>query len=221
MRLGAALACAGLAACVQTTALKSTSAAFDWSSPQKRVLLIAPDVELGELTAGGLTEPRADWSERAAHAIEASIADTLAQRGIQVSTLESLSDPHDVQLAKLHSVVGLEILFQQMGLSKLPTKTSPLDWTLGPGTNDLRTRTGADYGMFVFVRDTYSSGTRKAMMMLGMANGGTQGAFVSLVDLRTGNIVWFNQLFSESGGDLRDGSGAPAFAADLLKGAPI
>jgi hypothetical protein len=75
--------------------------------------------------------------------------------------------------------------------------------------------------MFVFVRDTYSSGTRKAMMMLGMANGGTQGAFVSLVDLRTGNIVWFNQLFSESGGDLRDGSGAPAFAADLLKGAPI
>jgi hypothetical protein len=75
--------------------------------------------------------------------------------------------------------------------------------------------------MFVFVRDTYSSGTRKAMMMLGMANGGMQGAFVSLVDLRTGNIVWFNQLFTEGGGDLRDGSGAPAFTADLLKGAPI
>ncbi len=206
---------------MQTTALKSTNASFDWSSLQKRVVLIAPDVELGEVTAGGMTEPRADWSDRAAHSIEASIAQALAQRGIEVSTLETLSDPRDVQLAKLHSIVGLEILFHQMGLSKLPTKTSPLDWTLGPGTNDLRSRNGADYGMFVFVRDTYSSGTRKAMMMLGMATGGTQGAFVSLVDLRTGNIVWFNQLLTTGGGDLRDGSGAPAFTADLLKGAPI
>jgi hypothetical protein len=220
-RLFAVLACGSLAACVQTTALKSTNATFDWSSPQKRVLLIAPDVELAEVTAGGLREPRADWSDHAAHAIEASIGQALAQRGIEVSTLETLNDPHDVQLAKLHSVVGMEILFHHMGLSKLPTKTSPLDWTLGPGTNDLRGRHGADYGMFVFVRDSYSSGTRKAMMMLGMANGGMQGAFVSLVDLRTGNIVWFNQLFTEGGGDLRDGSGAPAFTADLLKGAPI
>ena len=116
--------------------------------------------------------------------------------------------------------MGLEILFQQMGFSKLPTKTSPLDWTLGPGTNDLRTRTGADYGMFVFVRDTYSSGTRKAMMMLGMANGGTQGAFVSLVDLRTGNIVWFNRLGSTNG-DLRTDAPARDVVNNLLEGIPL
>jgi hypothetical protein len=219
--LGAAIVCASLAACVQTTALKSTEATFDWSSPQKRVLLIAPDVELGEVTAGGLVEPRADWSDKAAHAIESSVGAALGQRGIEIATLETLSDPHQVQLAKLHAIVGMEILIHQMGLSKLPTKKSPLDWTLGPGTNDLRQRHQADYAMFVFVRDTYSSGSRKALMLLGMANGGTQGAFVSLVDLRTGNIVWFNQLFTTGGGDLRDGSGAPSFAADLLKGVPL
>jgi hypothetical protein len=212
---------AALCGCTHTVPLKSESAAFDWSSQQKRLLVIEPEVQLGELTVGGLVEPRADWSDRAAHAIEASMSGALAQRGIDVKTLETLSDPHDIQLAKLHTIVGAEILIHNLGLSKLPTKKSALDWTLGPGTGDLRSRYGADYGMFVFVRDTYSSGSRKALMLLGMANGGSQTAFASLVDLRTGNIVWFNQLYTPAGGDLRDGSGAADFTADLLKGAPL
>jgi hypothetical protein len=64
------------------------------------------------------------------------------------------------------------------------------------------------------------------MMVLGAlagvgVSGGTQNAFASLVDLRTGNIVWFNELTSLAGQDLRDGSGAVAFTTDLLKDAPL
>lgn len=212
---------AALCGCTHTVPLKSETASFDWSSQQKRLLVIEPEVQLGELTVGGLVEPRADWSGRAAHAIESSLSSALAQRGIEVKTVETLSDPHEIQLAKLHAIVGAEILIHNLGLSKLPTKKSALDWTLGPGANDLRSRYGADYGMFVFVRDTYSSDSRKALMLLGMANGGSQTAFASLVDLRTGNIVWFNQLYTPAGGDLRDGSGAADFTANLLKDAPL
>ena len=218
---GAAIACVGLSANV-AVAQTSTLTALTWSSPEHRVLLIEPEVKLGEITAGGIVEPRADWSDRAAHALQQSLSAALGQHGIKTAALETLSDPHDVQLAKLHAIVGTEILIYQLGFSRLPTKKSPLDWTLGPGVNEMRLKHGADYGMFVYVRDTYSSNTRKAMMLLGMATGGTQGAFVSLVDLRTGNIVWFNRVVSGFGaGDLRDGSGAPAFATELLKGSPL
>lgn len=184
-------------------------------------MLIEPSVELGELTTGGVIEPRADWSDSATHNIEASFSATLGQHGIQVATLETLTDPHDIQLAKLHAVVGMEVLIHRSGLSTLPTKHSALDWTLGPGANALRVEHGADYGMFVFVRDSYSSDARKAMMVLGMATGGSQIAFASLVDLRTGNLVWFNQLFTTFGGDLRTPAGATEFTAALLKDLPL
>ena len=199
--------------------LKSEST-LQWSSPEKRIVLIEPDVELGELTAGGVVEPRADWSNHAAHAIETSLGSALSKRGVDVKTIAALTDPHELQLARLHAVVGMEILIHQMGFSKLPTKTTALDWTLGPGTNDFRTKYGADYAMFVYLRDSYSSGTRKALMFLGMANGGSQGAFASLVDLRTGNIIWFKQRFTPGGGDLRTGAGADEFTADLLTDFP-
>jgi hypothetical protein len=224
--LGAVCACAVLGACTHTTALKSEAATFDWSLQQKRILLISPDVELGEVTAGGLAEPRADWSGHAARAISTDLSTALAQRGVDARPLTTLAEHREIQLAKLHSVVGEEILLHQLGFSKLPTKNSALDWTLGPGTSDLRAKYGADYAMFVYVRDTYSSDTRKAIMVLGaMAGvavaGGSQNAFVPLVDLRSGNIVWFNQVASVSGGDLRADSGAESFTQDLLKGLPL
>ena len=221
LALGAVLACMNLGACTSTAPLRSETAAFDWSSQQKRLLLVKPDVELGEVTAGGVVEPRADWSDKATRGIEDSLSAALSRRGIQVDALASLSDPREVQLAKLNGVVGGEILIHQMGFSKLPTKTSALDWTLGPGTNAFRTKYRADYAMFVFVRDTYSSDSRKALMFLGMATGGTQIAFASLVDLRTGNIVWFNRLLTTAGGDLRNSSGAGEFTANLLKDSPL
>ena len=219
--LAALSICAGFGACTNTAALKSETARFDWSSPQRRLLLVKPDVELGEVTAGGVVEPRADWSDSATRGIEDSLATALSKRGIQVDTLAALTDPHEVQLDKLHEVVGREILIHQSGLVPLPTKHSALDWTLGPGTNTLRDKYGADYAMFVFVRDTYSSDSRKAMMLLGMAQGGAQIAFASLVDLRSGNIVWFNRLFTEAGDDLRSASGATGFTASLLKDSPL
>ncbi|MEI9930428.1 MAG: hypothetical protein WDM89_07705 [Rhizomicrobium sp.] len=51
---------------------------------------------------------------------------------------------------------------------KLPSKGDALDWSLGPGTNGLRNEYGADYALFVFVRDSYTS-TGRAIMMLGAA----------------------------------------------------
>ena len=48
-----------------------------------------------------------------------------------------------------------------------------------------------------------------------LAQGGRQAAFASLVELKTGRIVWFNALAS-SVGDIRTADGANRMIASLL-----
>jgi hypothetical protein len=80
----------------------------------------------------------------------------------------------------------------------------------------LREPGGPDYALFILVRDSYtSSGT--AMVVGAVVR--METAIASLVDLRTGDILWFNNL-NQVGSDLRDSSGARHLAGDLLSGLP-
>jgi hypothetical protein len=71
---------------------------------------------------------------------------------------------------------------------ELPTKRDRLDWSLGDAVRPLKERTGADYALFTWMRDSYTSNERKlamiAMAMLGAISfGGEQVGYASLVDL--------------------------------------
>jgi hypothetical protein len=48
---------------------------------------------------------------------------------------------------------------------------------------------------------------------------GVQNGYASLVDLRTGQVVWFNRLFSATG-DLREAKPAASTVDELLTGFP-
>ena len=130
------------------------------------------------------------------------------------------------KLLKLHGVVGASILSHQYpGVLQLPTKAGNFEWTLGQGTKQLQEEFGAHYGLFVFVRDSYASGGRVALMFGMAALGvgiplGQQFGFASLVDLQTGKIVWFNKLFSEIG-DLRELELAKYSVRNLLADFPL
>jgi hypothetical protein len=111
-----------------------------------------------------------------------------------------------------------------MGYLKLPTKNGLLDWSLGEAVEPLRDKTGADYGLFVWVRDSYASNERKAAMavmaLMGVGiTGGVQVGYASLVDLRDGRVVWFNNLVRMSG-DLREAKSAKETVDALLKDFP-
>jgi hypothetical protein len=200
----------------------------------KRVLLMDPDVELGELTAGGEVEQRADWTMAAQGFIVGDIQGHFAKAGADV-VRPMAATPREIQLNKLHGRVGRSILVHLFAQSdtnlQLPNKGDALDWTLGPGTNDLRRRYGADYALFTYVRDSYTTTGRRAVQALaafvGAATGvrpvvsnAEQTGFASLVDLRTGNIVWFNVLRSQNG-DLRTPQPAQATVDELIKGIPL
>ena len=104
--------------------------------------------------------------------------------------------------------------------SGLPSLGDSPQWSLGEDVRVLRGRTGADYALFVYVRDSYASDARKVVMVAGLAMGaailgGLQEGFASLVDLRTGEIVWFNEL-GRLTGDLRSAEPAAETVKVLL-----
>lgn len=216
--------CGLLSGCASTMNKVAAEAPINWSAEKgKKVLLIDPDVELSELTAGGVTEPRADWTATGKGFIKSDIGGTLTGKGIDTVPVDAVTDPHEVQLVKLHGAVGLAIL--QNAMINLPTKGKALDWTLGPGVTALRDHYNGDYALFVYVRNSYSTAGRAAIILLGAiagigVQGGTQVGFASLVDLRTGKIVWFNRLISSTG-SLKEDKPAAATVKNLLAGLPL
>jgi hypothetical protein len=107
----------------------------------------------------------------------------------------------------------------------LPTKERHFDWSLGPGVKVLREATSARYALFIALRDSYSGlghvavQTAMALLLLTPVPGGLQIGFASLVDLETGDIVWYNRVLREFGG-LRSESAARSTAKAILEGLP-
>lgn len=195
-----------------------------------RIVLMPPDVELAELTAGGLQEPKAEWTEAAHRYLEAALAQEAAARNLEVTSFASdKGAPEDrdtgLELVKLHRAVGGSILVHQyLEGHKLPSKQGRFDWSLGAASSAIARSQDADYALFLFVRDSYTSAGRVAVIMVGAllgvgVAGGTQVGFASLVDLRTGDIVWFNRLVRGSG-DLRTPEGAGETVKVLLTDLP-
>jgi len=78
--------------------------------------------------------------------------------------------------------------------------------------------------LFSYYRDYQASGGRVAFAILAGAVGvgvsvGSERGFASLVDLRTGEIVWFNQVIAGTG-ELRDKEAARATIDALFKDLP-
>jgi hypothetical protein len=187
-------------------------------------------VQVFEITAGGMLEPKADWTAAGMANIRAALQELLQNTDDTLIAYVRPQDPlearADDQLVKLHDVVGGTIIGHNYRPPfKLPTKEGELDYTLGEGAKRLRERTGADYALFLFVRDSHASPGRVAVMvsaaLVGMVlPGGVQQGFTSLVDLRSGDIVWCN-LHMREHGDLRQPHLARDSVAALLSGLPL
>lgn len=217
-----------LAGCAQTSVLARPG--LGKPAAPARVLVMPADIELSELTAGGLLEPRADWTERARlHVREALRAELEARQAAVLEyerPAEQAEQSADDRLVKLHDAVGGAItLHKYVPALHLPTKEGKFDWSLGAGAKRLRDRTGADYALFVVLRDSYASPGRVALIvgaaLLGVGiPGGQQVGFASLVDLASGDIVWFNRLIDPAG-DLRQADPARRAVRNLLADLPL
>jgi hypothetical protein len=221
-----ALALAGGAAQAQEADSPHLAPGFHARAPQSKLLVVPAEMELFSISAGGVSEPRADWTDAGQRHFEAALKARGERLGPEVLPLT------DAQLDEFAPVIGLHrnvaecVFYHHLGSGpKLPTKDGKLDWSLGEeAVRPLRERTGADYALFTWMRDSYASNERKAAMvamaLLGAISlGGEQVGYASLVDLHTGRVVWFNNLQRMSG-DLREPVAAAETVDALLKDFP-
>ncbi|MEO7635026.1 MAG: hypothetical protein ABIS38_05210 [Sphingomicrobium sp.] len=226
-----------LAACVQTKQYADVQ--FTPPAGDYKLLVLRPDVAVGALTTGGMVEPRADWTEQARGNIIAALKSQQALRGGAVTIIErrnQLTGVDEQQLAemeRLNAAVDQSIVLHKYLGDYLPTKRGKgLDWSLGTVATSLGQKTGYDYALFLHAEDQVASTGRIALGVLGIAGcfvgfcapnigGATQTDYASLVDLKTGDVVWFNVVLAGSQvpgikfGDLRTPQGA-AQAVDRL-----
>jgi len=177
---------------------------------QGSVVVIEPDIQLSEVLAGGVQEPRREWTENARRLYPVAVRNRLAAAGKATRPDYIIDDdmPPESrlgQIIRLNEAVSLSVLAYTQPGNELATKGDRLDWTLGPGAAELQKATGADYALFTYVRDSYTSAGRKALRIIGFIalggdiGGGSQIGVTTLVDLRTGQVVWFNFLARQTG----------------------
>ena len=227
-----------VAGCVQTRQF----ADVQFTPPQGdyKLLVMRPDVTVNSVTTGGMPEPRADWTEQARANIAAALRDQQSARGGNVRLLErrnqlpGVSEDLVADLERLHAAVGNSIALHKYMGAYLPTKRGQgLDYTLGKDAIELGRKTGFDYALFLHAEDNIVSTGRIALQVLGVAGcfvgfcahnigGGGQFAYASLVDLKTGEVVWFNvvqagsQVAGIKFGDIRSPQGAAQLVDRLV-----
>lgn len=187
-----------------------------------RILIMPPDVELFSISAGGIPEPKADWTEAAHGHLQQALGRKSDGLGLKAQKLAEQDADELAEVNALHAAVARSIELHHIvgGSLALPTKNNQLDWSLGDAVLPVREKSGADYALFVWMRDSYASAERKvAMIALALLRvapaGGMQRGYASLVDLRTGRVVWFNRLMRGSG-DLREAVAAEETVKALL-----
>jgi hypothetical protein len=212
-----------LAACATATPT-TFSGQFDPPPAHSRVVVMTPNVELAILGAAGIPEPREDWSTSGRDNLAASIAAHVQAQNHTPSALDpsTAMEGRIGQIIRLHDAVGASLMQRAL----LPTQRDRFEWTLGEGVQELGAAHNADYALFVGANGSYASAGRVAVMIglaavgVGVPLGG-QVAYASLVDLRTGNIIWFNTVVAAPNQDMRDPEGAQSLVQTLMTGAPL
>lgn len=192
------------------------------------IVVYRPDVRVGTMTTGGVDEPNADWTASA----RGLIADALKQNdkveGAKIIFADDPADADGAYLAEYRSLftaVANSIMIHKLFPgNRLPTKKEAFDWTLGEGVERIGKMSGADYALFLFTHDAYGSSGRKTAQIFGAMFGvyiapGVHIGYAGLVDLKTGDVIWFN-ADPQMGGDVRTSEGAAKRVGQLLGGLP-
>jgi hypothetical protein len=231
-------ASAALSACVQTR--QYADAQFTLPQGSYKLLVLRPDVHVGSLTTGGMVEPRADWTEEARTNIIAALRAQQGALGGNVTIVErrnqlpGVSEEELADVERLNFAVDQSIVLHKYLGDYLPTKRGRgLDWTLGADAVKLGQKTGYDYALFLHAEDSVASRGRVVLGVIGLAGcivgfcapnvgGAEQLDYASLVDLKTGEVVWFNVVDAASQvpgikfGELRTPEGAAQMIERLI-----
>lgn len=185
--------------------------------------LVAPDVEICEITTGGVREIRDDWCDLGEQNVQEALNAALKARGVPFTNVEiddnTRAEIEDVRA--LYRAVSQSIRIHTYGPHAFPEKVKDFDYSVGP-IEWIRDKWNCDALVFAYGTDEISTGGRKTLMALGVIAGAFTGTAivprsgitavnVAVVD-SSGQILWYGSKASRGGHDLRD----PASAFNLI-----
>jgi hypothetical protein len=204
--LGVVAVLAGCAATPNASLHESIAGKAEQRMPRKMLLLPA-DIRVHEISAGGVVEKVDDWTISASNHAMKSVREIAGSKSLfEPKEVPALADPEkqvlDQHLA-LYELVAASADFSKSGpFAPWRERAKNFDYTLGPGLTELAERSDLDAALIVIGSDYISSSGRKATMALGILAaaltgvavipvGGTAYVSVGVVDLKSGNLLWF------------------------------
>lgn len=191
----------------------------------KTIGLLPPEIRIYELSAGGISELKEDWTALGKENVTRAMVEKFGGRLIEIR-MESLDNASRTELEEIRSLyrhVALSFLNHTEGPDAFPGKKERFDYSLGP-MEKLLAELKVDALLFVGGVDRISTGGRKALAALGIIGGvvflpGGTGLSIGLAD-GTGSILWYRFQGSAFGGDFREPEGAVKFTEGTLSGFP-
>ncbi len=181
--------------------------------PQK-VVVLPVDIEVVEVTAGGVSEEVPDWSAEARKSVVKSLSAAIRDDG----TLKEVNAPR--LSGKTSAMVDEHLALYKLVVDTASStnwkhKARRFDYSIGPGLRKLRKKSGADVAVMVYGRDRVSTTGRKAKAIAGnipfvnMFTGappelGYSFIHIGMIDLRTGDVLWMNSEYREGASNLRN-----------------
>jgi hypothetical protein len=201
--------------------------------PLEQVVLLPVDVDVYEMSAGGVKEQVPEWSRSAEDNIRAAMLVSKDPRGKCCVTREvdtSALTAEEREIIKEHLAL-FNLVANNAMWATLPAnsawhfKAEHFDYTLGNQLRFLKTRYGIDAGLVIVGEDVVSSAGRKATAVVGAVFGvmvplGHSVLLGGLVDFDTGDLLWLNYKVAGGGTDLRDPGSCLALARELMQGYP-
>ena len=177
----------------------------------RKVVVMKPDIDLYVIRSGGLPELEADWTRAARTYVVEALSQRLKTMKLEVFSAEEIDtkrawEPLALQVVRLQSAVAEAILKNHYErFDRLPTTEGRFDWSLGTEAEVLAQRYQADYAFFVGFHENYPSDdlirsdlgqiSRISAVMSLYRRG-----YASLVELKSGRVVWFAERDRQSPG---------------------
>jgi len=192
--------------------------------------LLPPDIKIYELSAGGVTELRDEWSAAGRDAVVQGLTEVFTERGIAIKPLTVDRDQQRTvdDVTVLYRAVSSSIIEHTYKMHPFHTKLERFEYSVG-AVDTLLQKSQADALVIVYGVDEISTNGRKALRGVGLVLGtvtgqpvvssGMTALNIALVD-RSGAVLWYKIAGDSGGFDLRDAKSARSFVQRLVADFP-
>jgi len=196
-----------------------------------RILLLPLNVEVKEMSAGGLSDVVPEWTAEAKRIIRNHLLDksgTLIPEH-RITELPPLDDAERDRLAEHTALAKLvwgdAFVLTRFGGSAWEHKAKKFDYSIGSGLTAFGDRTGTDKALLIIAEDLHTTSGRKAMWFMMAALGvaiplGHSVVVANLIDLNTGDVLWMNTWVSVGETSLRSTEDVATAFSELFKSYP-